>query len=139
MPGSHRNTCGITRYVESSRLKEAFGALLKISGEMLGAMFGIAMEVSRAAPEIAEGALDTVLGTVGLVLESMLVAIREVLKVVFELVESVLHETDARNKGRRNCELPASVVVEVIATPIVVLAVETDAFRKMSVAKGAGE
>lgn len=109
MPGSHRNTCGITRYVESSRLKEAFGALLKISGEMLGAMFGIAMEVSRAAPEIAEGALDTVLGTVGLVLEAMLVAIT------------------------------ASVVVEVIATPIVVLAVETDAFRKMSVAKGAGE
>lgn len=74
-----------------------------------------------------------------MVLQTVLAATREVHKVVFESVESLFHETDAGNERRLDCESPGSVAAEMVATPIVILAVETEALREKSVAKGMGE
>lgn len=81
-----------------------------------------------------------VLERAGVALEVVLVAAtREVLKVVLESVELLLRETDAEDKDRLSCKLAEPVAVEMVATPIVILAVETEALRKKSVAKGKGE
>lgn len=97
------------------------------------------MEAYGAALEKSEGAFDVVLETVEAVLEAVLMAKREVLKVVLDPVGLLLHETDTGTKGRLDRELPEPVAAETVATPIVILAVETEALREKSVAKGMGE
>lgn len=82
--------------------------------------------------------LDVVLETEKVVLEVVLVATREVLERLLESVELLLHETDAENKDRLESELPEWVAVEMVARPIVILALETEALCEKVVAKGAG-
>jgi hypothetical protein len=90
-----------------------------------------------------------VLETSGGVLGVSLEAISEVLKAVLGVAERVSevvlddtaellpHKTDVVNVGLTNAELPKLLAVEMVATPIVLLAVKTEAFREKAVAKGA--
>ena len=101
-------------------------------------MLGIAVEEYKAVSGTAEGASDMVLEEAGVVLEAVFGATIEVLRVVLvieervfvrelEILELLLHDTDAE-----------ILAVETGATPIVKLAVETEAFREKAVPKGAG-
>jgi hypothetical protein len=127
----------VVQHGKSSRFREALGAFLEAAEEVLRVTFGVAIEVSRATLGMAEGVLHVMLETEEVVLGVVLVTTREVLRVVIGSVGLLLHEVDAENMGRLDSELSESVVVEMVARPIVELAEETEAFREKSVAKGA--
>jgi hypothetical protein len=56
---------------------------------------------------------------------------------VLDTAELLPHKTDVVNVGLSNPEMPKLLTVEIVATPIVSLAVKTEAFREKAVAKGA--
>lgn len=123
---------------ESLGLKD-FGVLLESVEAELGVMFKVEMRISGMSLERVEGVFGVMLEAVEVVLRTVLAATREVLRVVSEPVALLLNKTDAGNKGRLDCELSEPVAAERLATPIVILAVETEALCERSVAKGMGE
>jgi hypothetical protein len=88
--------------------------------------------------EIGQEVPDVVLESTGVVLGVMLEITERALEVVLKTAELLLHATSTESMGRLDSELPRFVTVDMVAAPIVKLAVETEAFHEKAVAKGAG-
>jgi hypothetical protein len=98
----------------------------------------ITEDASKAGLGIGQEVPDVVFESTGVVLEVVLEITERVLEVVLKTAELLLHAIGTEDMDRPDSELPVFIAVEMVAAPIVKLAVETEAFLETAVAKGAG-